>query len=293
MRFAEAGALVTRRLLVGAAAFACVLPAPTPLFAAEGLSRSDVAAKLSRVPIFAVTNSEAAPYLTEIDGAGRRSGFLYISPQLAAQELNDIRQFDPRASLNVVSLDDVFFDISATAEEAAAAPQPKAGTSTDLRLFRLRPLDDEVASATRLSGALQAGAVPLFYEPSLRLPVEDGVLQTPFFFRFGDLQTAFETQKEAGGASALNDPPQPRVATLAELVRGLERGDVGQNVVFVAASEAAAVVARMNGADQGANGQAASGAADRGAAGRGAADRGVRERDPFFLSVPFANGRKG
>jgi len=231
-----------------------------------------VATKLSRVPIFVITNSEAAPYLTERSNDGRRSGFFFISPQEAVQTLNEIKAFDPRAALSVVPLDGVFFDISATVAEAEAAPQPTAGTSTDLRLFRLRPLGDEIAAAARFSAKLEEGAVPLFFEPSLLLPV-DGRSQRPYFFRLSDLQRAFEAA-QAAGATELNNPPTPRVSTLAALVTAWENGEASADTLLVAASEAAAVVARMNGDDDGLPAPPPAAASDE-----------------FYLSVPFANGR--
>ena len=270
------GAL-SRRLLLGTAAALSLSTPPLPLLAASGLSRTDVLSKLSRVPIFAVTNSEAAPYLTEVDEQGRRSGFFFISPQTAVAALNDIRAFDSRASLNVVPLDDIFFDISKTADECAKAPQPAAGTSTDLRLFRLQPLGDELKAAASLSSEkLAEGSVPLFYEPSLTLSV-DGKGQAPYFFRFGDLQAAYNAQKAADGPqSTLNSPPKPRVATLAAVIAGLERGDLPADTLLVAASEAAAVVARMN---------------SGGGMGLPAPTQ-APERDPFFLqTMPFGAGK--
>lgn len=269
-----------RRLLLTAALSA--LPSlPLPAVAGGGLSREAISGKLSRVPIFVITNGDAAPYLTEVDGSGRRSGFFFVSPQEAIQALNDIKAFDPRASLSVVPLDDVFFDIAATAEEAARAPQPSAGTSTDLKLFRLRQLADENESATRLSSTpIDDSSIPLFYEPSFFLPV-DGTQQQPYFFRLGDLRTAFEAQKSAGGdAGKLNDPPTPRVVTLAAVVKGLEQGQVPPNLLLVAASEASAVVARMSG---GAGGEQPPRT-------RAAEDPARKALDGFFLSVPFAKG---
>ena len=270
--------LLARRLLIGAAA-ALSLPAAS---SAAGLSRAAIAGKLSRVPIFAVTNREAAPYLTEMDQDGRRSGSFFISPQEAVKALSDIKTFDPRASLSVLPLDEIYFDISLTAADAAKAPQPTAGTSTDLRLFLLRPLESEVAAASRYTSAkLASGAVPLFYEPSLRLPV-DGRPQAPYFFRFNDLVTAFEAQ-QAAGESGLNDPPLPRVIVLTDLVKGLEKGELPNDTLLVAASEAAAVVARMNG---GSGDDAPAGGA------REALPMPADPSDAYFLTVPFANGRQ-
>ena len=134
--------------------------------------------------------------------------------------------------------------------------------------------------------------MPLFYEPSLRLPIDDRP-QTPYFFRFGDLQTAFEAQREAGGAeaAALNDTPSPRVVSLSRLIQGFESGAVSPDSLLVAAAEASAVVARMNGMDAG--GGAAAGGAGAPAGPGGAPPRPSAPRgEEFFLSVPFANGRR-
>jgi len=157
---------VGRRLLLSGAAAMIVLAPPAA--AAE----SSIGKKLSRVPVFVITNKDEAPYLTEVDENGRRSGFFYLSPQTAIKVLADVRTFDPRASLSVVSLDAIWFDIAKTAEEVAKAPQPKAGTSTDLRLFRLSPLEDEVAGAKdkfKSGAGLQDGDTPLFYDESFLL----------------------------------------------------------------------------------------------------------------------------
>ena len=170
-----------RRLLLGAAAF-LTLPPPEIALGAAGLSRDDIDKRLSRVPVFCVTNKEAAPYLTEMSAAGKRSGFFFLSPQDAVEALNDIKAFDPRASLNVLPLDQVWYDVAKTVAEADAAPQPTAGTSTDMRLFRLRPLDSELEAATRFPSGPAAikdeGAIPLFYEPSFKLAI-DGREQQP------------------------------------------------------------------------------------------------------------------
>ena len=72
------GSSFGRRTAVGgAAAAAAVGLRPPPAFAG-GLSRSQLQAKLSRVPLFIITNKDEQPYLTEVDAEGRRSGFFYI-----------------------------------------------------------------------------------------------------------------------------------------------------------------------------------------------------------------------
>jgi len=280
--------LLTRRLLLGACAALTLPSAPLPSSAAAaGLSREALEKKLSRVPVFTITNSQAAPYLTEVDANGKRSGFFFISPQEAVAALNDIRAYDPRASLNVLPLDQIWFDISKSAAETAAAPQPKSGTSTDLRLFRLQPLDVEVTASTKLKsfGAnpkLADGAVPIFYEPTLKLELE-GKQQSPYFFRLGDLAAAYDQQK-AAGQPGLADPPAPRMLPLVTVANMLQTGELGDETLLVAASDAAAVVQRMQGGAE----AFASGA---GADGGGAAQPAPEPEDPFFLKVPWANGK--
>ncbi len=234
----------SRRSVLGAAAAlsAASLPAVVPLPAAA-LPPFEVSRKLSRVPVFVVTNRQESPYLTERDEQGRRSGSFFIGPQEALRAYNDIKQYDPAASLSVLPLDSVYFDLSATQAEAALAPQPTAGTSTDMKLFVLRPLAEELQAARRFapSTPLRDGAIPLFYDPQVQLEV-DGRLQRPFFFRSDDLR------KMRDAADVENAPAlDVRVATLSDVVRQLQEGqrkDV-DDILLVAASEAAAVVDRM------------------------------------------------
>ena len=104
-----------------------------------------------------------------------------------------MKAFDDKASLSVVPLDSIWFtDIPKSAAEAKetakAAEQPKAGTSADLRLFTIKPIESEVAAAAeaRRGEAVAPGGVPLFYEESLLLEVE-GSARRPYFFRAADL----------------------------------------------------------------------------------------------------------
>ena len=234
--------------------------------------------------MFVVTNKDDSPYLTEVDSAGKRSGFFFLGPQEAVKALNDIRAFDPRATLSVVSLDSIFFDISRTAEEAAKAPQPAAGTSTDMRLFRLRRLEDEAVRAAEKKSSLAADDVPLFYDETLLLPV-NGEQQRPYFFRLPDLKKVYEQQS----GSKLKELPSVRVTTLATLTAALMRGAAeGPPPLFVAASEAAAVVERMNGA-------AATSDASNVSEGAGKSKTPSPDReqdDPFYLGVPFGGAKK-
>ena len=295
MRLPDLTPSLTRRLALGFAALAAA-PPTLPVYAARPLSSDELLRKLSRVPIFVVTNREDSPYLTEVDGQGRRSGLFFLGPQEAVAALNDIKGFDPRASISVVSLDSVWFTISKSAEEAASAPQPTAGTSTDMRLFRIRPLEDTAAGEDRskIGSKLALDDVPLFYDSTYLLDV-DGTQQRPYFFRLADLRKSYQEQS----GRKLADPPSVRLATLAGLVKSLQAGDDAASPppLLVAASDASAVVERMAGASAASESSGAGAtpaAAEGNAASRLAPTEsalGSTDGDPFFLNVPFGNGK--
>ena len=190
---ARTPAIVSRRGTLAGAAAATLLPpllpllpptplTPLPAHAATALSRDQIAAKLSRVPTFVITNRKSEPYLSESIG-GQRTGAFFLSPGDAVAQLQEIRAFDASASLSIVPLDSIWFQLPKDAAEAAdaakKAPAPAGGTSSDLRRFRLAPLEAEVSAAREVlqaargsSAKLAAGGVPLFYANELQLEVD-------------------------------------------------------------------------------------------------------------------------
>ena len=92
------------------------------------------------------------------------------------------------------------------AEKQRSAPQPQAGTSADMRLFRLRPLSDEKSEVAREVASVP-GSVPLFYSPDLFLTVE-GEQRRPYFFRLRDLETTWA--RRPGAPSTLQRQSQHR-----------------------------------------------------------------------------------
>ena len=116
---------------------------------------------------------------------------------------------------------------------------------------------------------------------ALKLDVE-GKPQSPFFFRLGDLGAAYDQQKEAN-QPGLADTPAPRMLPLTSVANMLETGQLGEDTLLVAASDAAAVVQRMQGGSD-------SFASGEGANSGSAPEPGMPE-DPFFLKVPWANGK--
>lgn len=280
------GGASRRSAVFGAAALSA-----WPWQPATALDRDAVTRKLSRVPVFVVTNRQESPYLTEMDEQGRRSGNFFLNPETALAAYKDIKGFDPAASLSVVSLDGVYFDLARSPEEAALAPQPKAGASADLRLFTLRPLEGEGEAARKLGAAagppLAPYASPLFYDTSLALEV-DGVRQRPYFFRLGDLRRTFE----AGGPDR---EPELRVTSLDALVQKLLQGkrEEAEDVLLVAAADAAAVVERMGVADADADATGEAAPAKGGAAvgeAPGAEDMAEDRLVRTAATTPFGQG---
>ena len=214
-------------------------------------------------------------------------------PHLPPPARSQVKAFDDKASLSVVPLDSIWFtDIPKSAAEAKetakAAEQPKAGTSADLRLFTIKPIESEVAAAAeaRRGEAVAPGGVPLFYEESLLLEVE-GSARRPYFFRAADL-TGTWAQAEFARSADKGRPPALRVTSLQALLTLLQReggAPPGEaSALFVAASDAQSVVQRIGGMPESAAPMAGGGGGGSpGAAGGGAAAGGpggsARDRD--------------
>ena len=379
--------LSRRALFAAAAGLPALTQLPASALAAGGaLSEDAVKQLISQIPLFAVTNKASQPYLTDASEDGIRTGFFFLDPKEALDELRNVRSaadprvrtpthpaargcfeetnngrhpgggdgvkcvssrtdctardhssptdrggratrarapharaptadrrhtarahlppparsqvkaFDDKASLSVVPLDSIWFtDIPKSAAEAKetakAAEQPKAGTSADLRLFTIKPIESEVAAAAeaRRGEAVAPGGVPLFYEESLLLEVE-GSARRPYFFRAADL-TGTWAQAEFARSADKGRPPALRVTSLQALLTLLQReggAPPGEaSALFVAASDAQSVVERIGGMPESAapitGGGGGGGGGSPGAAGGGAAAGGpggsARDRD--------------
>lgn len=244
--------LLARRSLLGGAAAAAFATAPPSLAAsatASVSSREDsVTNVLGRVPCFVVCNENGQPYLTEVDEGGRRSGAVFLGLRDAAQVLDQVRRFDPSAVLAVVPLATVYLEVSKSSSEAAAAravlPQPRTSTSSEMRLFRLQPLSDELSEeATLVPGSSN---VPLFFEPSLFLTVE-GAQRRPYFLRSTDLQSTWarmrtSTDTDDGTTPEAASRPRVRVVGLEKLLRQQEAGELEVPPLLLPPSETAEVL---------------------------------------------------
>lgn len=222
-----------------------------------GASMSEVYRILGRVPVYIITNKEDSPYLTEMDTKQRRSGFMYLSPLDVVKMSKEVNAVDPDAQIRVVSLDNVWPNISKSMSDVYKAPQPKAGATTDLRLFLLQGCADETDNAKKLLKPEQAskladGAIPLFYDQQIRIQ-DNGKTVRPFFFRLGDLK-AFYTQAKNPDKKNLTEAdlkvePQglkTQAKLLTVFVDDLLSGAEKDDALLVAPSESTAAVMKMS-----------------------------------------------
>lgn len=205
---------------------------------------------LSRVPVFVVASKDGLPYLTETDSAGKQSGSIYIGLREAAEAADRVRVYDPAATVAVVPLASVYPLAAKTTaeleEQKTSLPQPSTGTSLDMRLFRLRPLDDE-SNAVGAEIASVPGTVPLYYAPELFLDVE-GTQRRPYFFRLADLERTWARRPGAKAAAAAAKASggdaelRARAVGLERLLAQMERGEARDEPILMPASETAELV---------------------------------------------------
>lgn len=132
--------------------------------------------------------------------------------------------------------------------QVASAPQPEASGSTDMRLFRLRPLADETPEVARELTSVP-GSIPLFWEPNLFITVE-GEQRRPYFFRVADLEATWARQPGRkltylpGSINADTEAARPsvRVVGIERLLAQLECGETYVEPILMPASETAELV---------------------------------------------------
>ena len=236
---------IGRRQIAISLPFASSWLAALPSHASQDLTREEAVQRLlGSVPAYVVTNAAAQPYLTDLDGAGRRGGSVFMGPRDAADVLRQVRVYDPAAQLAVLPLSTVYLQVAKTATDAASAraevAEPKESTSSDMRLFQLRPLKDEQqeeASISMLPGGSLLPGINLYYEPSLFLGSE-AAPQRPYFLRVADLNTAWRRgngdERNRGQVS-----PTLRVINLEVLLGKFGSGSLDALPILMPPSETA------------------------------------------------------
>ena len=84
--------LSRRALFAAAAGLPALTQLPASALAAGGaLSEDAVKQLISQIPLFAVTNKASQPYLTDASEDGIRTGFFFLDPKEALDELRNVR----------------------------------------------------------------------------------------------------------------------------------------------------------------------------------------------------------
>ena len=90
--------LSRRALFAAAAGLPALTQLPASALAAGGaLSEDAVKQLISQIPLFAVTNKASQPYLTDASEDGIRTGFFFLDPKEALDELRNVRSAADRA----------------------------------------------------------------------------------------------------------------------------------------------------------------------------------------------------
>jgi hypothetical protein len=211
---------------------------------ARVLTEAEVTAKLSGVPIFAVTTKSGKPFFYDLDD-GAREGRFFLEYDIAQDQVRQIpsRLLKPAdATIRSVPLDGVYFTFVAnkfaiTGDTAGTPfrllPSPKAVADAKALLAR-----DKAAAATLPAINALNGAVPLFVEPTLQIKGATGVEQTPVFFSEADLLATYKRASPDGANS-----PQIRVTDLQTLIARMQTDESldSESLVLVPSSSALAV----------------------------------------------------
>mmetsp|Transcript_4876 Transcript_4876/g.13082 ORF Transcript_4876/g.13082 Transcript_4876/m.13082 type:complete len:306 (-) Transcript_4876:415-1332(-) len=164
---------------------------------AGGLGTEQINLRLSRVPVFSVTDADGKPYLTEGDIASgdARLGLFYLDPTEAEARAEGIQSEGfSDAKVLPVSLDQAVSFI----EKPPVDPATKTKDT-----FRLQAKRAELEYASKLLGRTFSG-VPLFYLDGLVLGKEDARVY-PVFFNYEELQQFIaQLQKDPKNADFLS-----------------------------------------------------------------------------------------
>jgi len=145
-----------------------------------GLDETQINARLSRVPVFSVTDAEGKPYLTQFDedSGGSRVGLFYLDPDEAESRADSIHaEGFPDAKVLPVSLDQALSYIERPPVDPASREKDN---------FRLQAKRKELDIAAKMLGRRSFSGVPLFYLEGLVLGKE-GARVYPVFFNYEEL----------------------------------------------------------------------------------------------------------
>lgn len=229
--------------IVVAVVAGAVVPLAQQLGNEAGGGANVVSQKLSRVPVFTVTDSTGRPYLTESNDGRQRKGFFFVKASDAEEYLTKVREDSGDAKVLAISLDEAIKFLNGKAGPSKTVPER----------FELFPDEHELSLAQTLTnGEFQRSfgerAVPIFYLDGLALKGEDEAVPVyPLFFEKEDLDKTVQGLKEKDPDANL-DKMDLQIIELLETVRQIQVGgnDRLNRVVFVPSNEALNALTVLN-----------------------------------------------
>lgn len=212
------------RLLSGLLVVAFTVSSLFPLIGAFGNKSSPVVEdRLSKVPIFAVTDESGRPFLSVADDGLENRGYFFIQIDDAKRYLEEVEKRDEKAQVRTIGLD--------AAEKLIGSRKPKAKDVPER--YEIVP-DAHEAEVARVitNGEFQRrfgeNAVPLFYVDGLALDTpsaDKSSLLYPLFFekeKLDEYLTQLTNKNANSGDSLSQDDVQ--VIDLTETVRQMRQG---------------------------------------------------------------------
>lgn len=212
------------------------------LFSSQSANETFLQEKLSRVPVFAVTDSTGRPFLSEVNDGRVRQGYFFVQPSDATAYLDKVRSTPADggdagdARIIAVGMNDVikFLDGSSTSSSKSIPEQ-----------FQLFPDDHQVDIAQTLSGnkfrsLYGDNAVPVFYVDGLAFKDDKtGGNVIPVFFEKEKLDEAVANLKKSNSNVTISENDL-EIMDFLQTVRELRTGTDSRfgRIVYIPLSDA-------------------------------------------------------
>lgn len=219
--------------------------------------------KLSRVPVFTVTDSTGRPYLSETEDGKLRRGFFFVQPSDAEAFLKQVRLSSPTSSPNIATENQEVFNIegakvlAVSMNEVMKFLDSSITTSGPVKSiperFELFPDAHELDIAQNLSdGKFKkihgSEGVPVFYIEGLAFKDDTtGGNVIPVFFEKEKLDESLENLRKSDPNVAINDDDL-QIMDFMQTVREIRAGADSRfsRIIFIPLTDALNTLSKMN-----------------------------------------------
>lgn len=194
-----------------------------------------LSSKLSRVPVFTVTDTSGRPYLSETEDGRLRRGYFFVKPSDAQLFLEQIRSENTDAKVLTISLNEAYKFLGGKSTHAKSVPER----------FELFPDDHQLEVAQEVTGgAFQQifgkYKVPIFYIDGLGIKEgNDDKMVYPLFFEKEKLDETVSKLKSSDPNASI-DLNDVQVIDLEQTIKEIQAGGNPKfnNIIFVPLSDA-------------------------------------------------------